>query len=79
MRVVDEQDRSKATITLYRMIKESENHTDAESLFERLFMQRPRAETTNNGDVLENYQTFDFFVCHVVYFGEHNSLSHSEQ
>jgi len=40
MRVVDEQDRSKATITLYRMIKESENHTDAESLFERLFMQR---------------------------------------
>lgn len=40
MKIIDDKDRTNATITLYRMIKEKSDDSNAEALFDRLFMQR---------------------------------------
>jgi hypothetical protein len=40
MKVIDETDSAKVAVILYKMIKDTENHDEAEKLFERLFVRR---------------------------------------
>ena len=40
MKVIDESDTAKVAVVLYKIIKDTENHEEAEKLFERLFVNR---------------------------------------